>query len=87
LDEPTANLDPDKAERVRAELTRLHRERNLTILYTSHNMAEVQALCGRAIFMRDGRAVADGATAELPRKFGKASLEEVFLHLAREKAV
>jgi ABC-2 type transport system ATP-binding protein len=50
-------------------------------------MAEVQALCGRAIFMRDGRAVADGATAELPRKFGKASLEEVFLHLAREKAV
>lgn len=83
LDEPTASLDPDMADQVRTILKRVQGLKGTTILYTSHNMAEVEALCDRVVFIHEGRAVVDGTPRELREHFGKDSLERVFLHLSR----
>ena len=58
LDEPTASLDPDIAFKVREILKRIHRERKVAMLYTSHNMAEVEEMCARVIFLQKGKIVA-----------------------------
>jgi ABC-2 type transport system ATP-binding protein len=83
LDEPTANLDPDMADRMRTLLKKLHQEHSLTILYTSHNMSEVQSLCRRILFIQHGTKVAEGSAEDILRRYGKNNLEEVFIHLAR----
>ncbi len=83
LDEPTANLDPDIAEKVRGVLRAVQKERGITILYTSHNMREVEALCHRVVFLHRGRVVAEGQPAEVVQRFGHANLEEVFIDIAR----
>jgi len=53
------------------------------MLITSHNMAEVQRMCGRIHFIAGGRVVATGAVGELADAYGVADLEEVFLKVAR----
>jgi len=83
LDEPTASLDPDTADWVRSRLENFRRERGATILLASHNMAEVERLCDRVIMLRAGRIVDDGSPDELIARYGRASLEEVFLDVAR----
>jgi ABC-2 type transport system ATP-binding protein len=83
LDEPTASLDPDIAERVRETLKSIQRSRRITVLYTSHNMSEVEALCDRVIFLHRGRKIIEGTSAEVRDHFNKESLEKVFIHLAR----
>ncbi len=82
LDEPTASLDPDVAQRVRQGLRDLCDTEGTTLLVTSHNMVEVTRLCGRVIFMSAGRIVADGSPSEVAGRFGRDDLEDVFLHLA-----
>ncbi len=84
LDEPTASLDPDIADRVRVVLQEIQRERGMTILYTSHNMAEVEALCNRVIFLHRGSKVIEGTPQQVRDHFQKESLEKVFIHLARD---
>src|SRR5438270_9182241 len=59
LDEPTASLDPDTADWVRARLERYREHRNATILLASHNMLEVERLCERVIIMKRGEIVDD----------------------------
>ena len=86
LDEPTASLDPDIADKVRATLRRIQRERGVTMLYTSHNMAEVERMCDRIAFLRRGAIVAEGTPAELARRAPSGSLEDVFIAIAREDA-
>ncbi len=83
LDEPTANLDPDIAEKVRGVLRAVQKERGITILYTSHNMREVETLCRRIVFLHRGRIVAEGSPQDVMQRFGHASLEEVFIDIAR----
>ncbi len=82
LDEPTASLDPDVAQRVRQGLQDLCEKEGTTLLVTSHNMVEVARLCDRVIFMSAGRVVADGTPAQVAGRFGQDDLEDVFLHLA-----
>jgi ABC-2 type transport system ATP-binding protein len=82
LDEPTASLDPDVAQRVRQGLQDLCETEGTTLLVTSHNMVEVGRLCDRVIFMSAGRVVADGTPAEVAGRFGQGDLEDVFLHIA-----
>ena len=92
LDEPTSSLDPDIAEKTRRTLEHVRRTRGLTILYTSHNMAEVERMCDRVVFLHQGRVVAEGSPLDVSRRvLGSASLdeaamEEVFLKIAREGA-
>jgi len=83
LDEPTASLDPDIADLVRQALLGFRRERGLTIVYTSHNMAEVENLCDRILFIHRGKKVTEGTPAQVANEFKKDSLEKVFIHLAR----
>lgn len=83
LDEPTASLDPDAADRTRGTLRRIAREERMTLLVTSHNMRELTEMCNRIVFIHGGRVVATGTPAELQTQFGAADLEEVFLRLTR----
>src|SRR5277367_2539592 len=83
LDEPTASLDPDTADWVRAHLERYCRERGATVLLASHTMAEVERLCERVIIMKQGRIEDDDAPAQLLSRYGRRTLEEVFLDVAR----
>lgn len=84
LDEPTASLDPDIAEKIRALLKEERRSSGLSILYTSHNMREMEEMSDRIIFLQRGKIVAEGTAREIVTRFGQADLEEVFLKLARE---
>jgi ABC-2 type transport system ATP-binding protein len=83
LDEPTASLDPDTADWIRARLETYRRRRGATILLASHNMAEVERLCDRVIMLKQGRIVDDGTPAALLARYGRETLEEVFLDVAR----
>jgi ABC-2 type transport system ATP-binding protein len=83
LDEPTASLDPDTADWVRAYLEAHRRDRNCTILLASHNMAEVDRLCDRVIMLKQGSLIDDASPAELLARYGRSNLEEVFLDVAR----
>jgi len=84
LDEPTASLDPDIAGKIRALLKEERRASGLSILYTSHNMREMEEMSDRIIFLQCGKIVAEGTAQEIVTRFGQADLEEVFLKLARE---
>jgi ABC-2 type transport system ATP-binding protein len=83
LDEPTASLDPDTADWVRSMLERYRNEHGVTMLIASHNMAEVERLCERVIFMKRGRIEDDDTPARLLQRYGRENLEEVFLDVAR----
>jgi ABC-2 type transport system ATP-binding protein len=83
LDEPTASLDPDTADWVRSHLERYCRERHATVLLASHNMHEVERLCERVIIMKQGRIEDDDTPARLLTRYGRRTLEEVFLDVAR----
>jgi ABC-2 type transport system ATP-binding protein len=83
LDEPTASLDPDTADRIRSFLLRYQRESGATVLLASHNMTEVERLCTQVLILREGRIVDRGRPASLIAKYGRATMEEVFLHIAR----
>ena len=83
LDEPTASLDPDTADWVRSRLERYRDTHGATMLIASHNMAEVERLCERVIFMKRGRIEDDDTPARLLARYGRDTLEEVFLDVAR----
>jgi ABC-2 type transport system ATP-binding protein len=85
LDEPTASLDPDIAHKIRALLKEVRRSSGLSILYTSHNMKEMEEMSDRIIFLQKGRIVAQGTAQEITQRFGQRDLEDVFLKLAREQ--
>lgn len=84
LDEPTASLDPDISDRTRKLLKDIQRTQDVTILYTSHNMEEVEEMCDRVIFILKGKIIDDGSPAELVKKYGRKDLNEVFLTLTRD---
>ena len=83
LDEPTASLDPDTADWVHGYLDRYRRESGATIVLASHNMAEVERLCSDVIMLRAGRLVDRGAPQALLKRYGRSTLEDVFLDIAR----
>jgi len=86
LDEPTASLDPDTADWVRGRLERYRVERGATVLLASHNMSEVERMCERVIIMKRGRIEDDDAPSALLTRYGRHTLEDVFLDVARGRA-
>ena len=86
LDEPTASLDPDTADWIRHKLKQYAKERGATLLFASHNMAEVERLAGRVILLHQGRIIEDGTPASLIATYGRDTLEEVFLDVVRGRA-
>ena len=83
LDEPTASLDPEMADTVRKILKRIQKETNTGILYTSHNMPEVEELCDRIYFIHEGRLIAQGTPAQVLKTFESQNLEQVFIKIVR----
>ncbi len=86
LDEPTASLDPDTADWVRQHLLDYRKARGATILLASHNMFEVERLCDRVIIMKRGRIEDDDTPDGIMARYNRATLEEVFLDVARGRA-
>jgi ABC-2 type transport system ATP-binding protein len=86
LDEPTASLDPDTADWVRQHLQDYRKARDATILLASHNMLEVERLCDRVIIMKRGRIEDDDSPDQIMARYNRATLEEVFLDVARGRA-
>ena len=83
LDEPTASLDPDTGDMVRSWLERYRAQSGCTILLASHNMAEVERLCSHVLMLRRGRIVDRGSPDDLLQRYGRDTLEQVFLDIAR----
>ena len=84
LDEPTASLDPQVGAEVRRILLQEQARDGFTVLMTSHNMAEIERLCRRVIFLAQGRSVADGSPAEVAARYGHEDLEDTFVSIAEE---
>jgi len=84
LDEPTASLDPATAREIRAQIREFASHGQVGVLWTSHNMYEVQEVCHRVLFLSHGNILLEGDPKTLPREHGKESLEELFITVARE---
>ena len=74
LDEPTASLDPSTAQDVRAHIREFATSGSGGVLWTSHNMYEVQEVCDRVLFLSRGKILLEGDPKRLPEEHGKASL-------------
>jgi len=84
LDEPTASLDPSAAQLIRAKIKSLATVDHCGILWTSHNMNEVEAVCDRVLFLSRGKVLLEGNPRTLPQEHGSATLEDLFIRVARE---
>jgi len=84
LDEPTASLDPAAARDIRERILAFARQGTGGVLWTSHNMYEVEAVCDRVLFLSRGRILLEGNPKTLPGEHGKETLEDLFITIARE---
>jgi ABC-2 type transport system ATP-binding protein len=84
LDEPTASLDPATAHDIRSLIREFAANSTGGVLWTSHNMYEVEEVCHRVLFLSHGKILLEGDPKSLPREHGKATLEELFITVARE---
>jgi ABC-2 type transport system ATP-binding protein len=84
LDEPTASLDPSMAKDIRSRITKFTETGTSGVLWTSHNMLEVQEVCHRVLFLSHGKILLEGDPKKLPAEHGKDSLEQLFIAVARE---
>ncbi len=84
LDEPTASLDPATAQDIRAGIRRFTEQGRGGVLWTSHNMYEVEQVCDRVLFLSHGRILLEGDPKTLPSEHGIETLEELFIAVARE---
>lgn len=90
LDEPMASMDPDVVDKGITLLRKIQQEEKITILYTSHNMWEIEEIANDVVFINHGQIAAQGSPLELTQKVLKLkgkepNLRDVFIHLSREK--
>jgi ABC-2 type transport system ATP-binding protein len=84
LDEPTASLDPAAARDIRINIRECTTQEKRGVLWTSHNMYEAEAVCDRVLFLSRGRVLLEGQPKALLREHGLATLEDLFIAVARE---
>lgn len=84
LDEPTASLDPARAREMRTRIRELASEGSRGVLWTSHNMYEVEDVCDSVLFLSRGKILLEGSPKTLRRDHGKETLEELFIAVASE---
>jgi ABC-2 type transport system ATP-binding protein len=84
LDEPTASLDPATARDIRIKIREYAAAGEVGVLWTSHNMYEVEDVCDRVLFLSHGRILLQGDPRTLPATHGKETLEELFITVANE---
>lgn len=83
LDEPTSSLDPATAAEVRQHIRDFVAEERGGVLWTSHNMYEVEGVCDYAMILAQGMIVLQGNPRDLPAQHGKETMEELFIAVAR----
>jgi len=86
LDEPTSSLDPAVARDLRQKIYYKAQENGGTILWTSHNMREIEAMCDRIIFLAHGKIVANDTAENLKKTFQTNDLEDIFITIANQPA-
>jgi ABC-2 type transport system ATP-binding protein len=84
LDEPTASLDPSISQLIRQRIKKYSEETKAAILWTSHNMQEIETVCDQVLFLSHGKILLRGNPKTLPSEHGKRNLEELFISVARE---
>jgi len=84
LDEPTASIDPSASEIMRSKIKEYVARSKAAVLWTSHDMYEITAVCERILFISHGKILLEGNPRELPERYGKKNLEELFIAVARE---
>jgi ABC-2 type transport system ATP-binding protein len=87
LDEPTTGLDPRSKRDVQSFIRDVQRDHDATIILTTHDMEEAEALCDRISFIAGGRIVAEGTAGELKERTARGravesvSMDDVFMQL------
>ncbi len=84
LDEPTASLDPSVAREIRETIRHFAERTDVGVLWTSHNMIEVAEVCHRVLFLSHGKILLEGDPRTLPQENNHATLEDLFVAVARE---
>jgi ABC-2 type transport system ATP-binding protein len=87
LDDPTASLDPAVAHDVRSCVRAYAGEDGVGVLWTSHNMYEIEEVCHRVLFLSRGRILLEGDPKRVPAEHGQRTLEDLFIAVAREPLV
>ena len=87
LDEPTASLDPHIARLIREKIKKYATESESGVLWTTHNMHEVEEVCGRVYLLYCGKIILVGDPRALPKEHGKKNLEELFISLVNDKCL
>src|SRR3954463_16318724 len=95
MDEPTVGIDPQSRNYILETVKRLNQEKQMTILYTSHYMEEVEFLCDRIYIMDRGNVIASGTKDEIKNILSAENTilvklqrrNEVFLHALQKEAV
>lgn len=91
LDEPMASMDPDVVDKGIKLIKKIQKEEGMSILYTSHNMWEIEEVADRVVFINHGKVIAQGTPLELTQQELKLeakepNLREVFIKLSRSKS-
>lgn len=87
LDEPTASLDPNVAREIRYKIKDFAKKNGTAVLWTSHNMYEVEEICDRVLFLDQAKIILAGDPKTLPHEYGQKSLEDLFIVLAQKEKV
>lgn len=90
LDEPMASMDPDVVDKGIKLIKKIQKQEKMTILYTSHNMWEIEQVANDVVFINHGKIIAQGSPLELTRQeleleAKEPNLREVFIQLSRRK--
>ena len=78
LDEPTKGFDPVN-RRLLMDIIEEYQQKGATVVMITHQMEEVERLCDRIILLKDGTSYAYGTVADVKKKFGGKSLDDIFL--------
>ena len=81
LDEPTASLDPVTAEFLREFIINYKKKNDISIIFSSHNMVEVERLCDQILFLRKGRILLKGTVVDILSKNKKSNLQKIYFDL------
>lgn len=80
LDEPTKGFDPVN-RRLLMNIIEAHQKKGATVVFVTHQMEEVERLCDRIVLLKDGKAEVYGSVADVKKKFGGQSLDDIFVEV------